>query len=138
MKFCKKGNHLQPKEAFGRNSTSKDGLFRYCRECSNALSRTRSHTRRQSSADRYRLYKQNAKVRGCEFTLSYEHFVDLVSQPCTYCDGFSPGKLYVGIDRLVNNDGYTLGNSLPCCWTCNRMKRDMTVGEFLDQVRRVV
>lgn len=138
VKYCKHCDKQHDVSAFGKNKASKDGLFRYCRTCSSAKSRNRSHLRRQTMADRYRLYQQNAKVRGCGFSLSLDHFIDLTSQTCTYCDQFTSGKSHVGIDRLVNNEGYTIANSVPCCWTCNRMKRDMDVGEFLDQLRRIV
>lgn len=39
-----------------------------------------------------------------------------------------------GIDRKDNKKGYTKQNTLPCCWTCNRMKRDWKAEDFLDRV----
>jgi hypothetical protein len=42
-----------------------------------------------------------------------------------------------GIDRLVNDGGYSAENSVPCCWTCNRMKSDMSAADFLRLCRAI-
>lgn len=44
---------------------------------------------------------------------------------------------YNGIDRVDNNKGYTITNSVPCCKDCNFAKRDMTHDEFIAWVTRV-
>lgn len=67
-------------------------------------------------------------------------------KPCTYC-GASASKavktkyevfLANGIDRVDNSIGYLEGNVVSCCKTCNYMKRDLSVVEFLEHVRNVV
>lgn len=42
---------------------------------------------------------------------------------------------YNGIDRVNNNEGYTLLNSLSCCIICNRAKNSLSYGEFIEWVK---
>jgi len=88
-------------------------------------------------------YKQSAKVRKYVFEITKEEFRKLTKSDCHYC-GCEPyierisqtareGYLYNGIDRKDNKEGYTLKNSLPCCATCNFLKRDLTYDEFINQ-----
>jgi hypothetical protein len=73
------------------------------------------------------------------------------SRPCFYCGipksnelkGRKRGRStratvlrYTGIDQVVPGDGYTLGNVLPCCRTCNRAKSDLSLKLFLSWLRR--
>jgi hypothetical protein len=91
----------------------------------------------QASKGRYRTYKKSAKRRELIFTLTLEQFTDITNNTCTYCDQFSKGKEFTGIDRLVNTEGYNLANCIPCCDVCNFMKSDMTVSEFLGHIHAV-
>jgi hypothetical protein len=81
------------------------------------------------------------------FELTFEQFLELTAQPCTYC-GRPPetsawnGKMngafvYNGLDRVDNDLGYTLDNVVACCGRCNLMKRDLSAGDFIDQCRRI-
>lgn len=45
--------------------------------------------------------------------------------------------IYSGIDRVDNSIGYTEGNVVPCCITCNKAKSKQTSEEFLKWVQRV-
>lgn len=94
----------------------------------------------------YSTYKWHAAKRELEFILSKEEFADLTSRVCFYC-GSEPKQLfgvnlngqytYNGIDRLENNKGYTPENSVPCCGTCNDMKRTRSVEDFIQACKRV-
>ena len=44
---------------------------------------------------------------------------------------------YNGIDRIDNNIGYIMDNSITCCETCNRMKRSHEYDFFLDHVKKI-
>lgn len=94
-------------------------------------------------------YKIGAKKRGLEFNLSDTEFQELTSSVCSYC-GCKPNSkrerkvisidlqewnlyLYNGIDRVDNDKGYTLENSVTCCKTCNFMKRAMDQKEFINK-----
>lgn len=46
-------------------------------------------------------------------------------------------NLYNGIDRKNSSEGYTLGNSLPCCRVCNRAKSDMDYEEFKQWIKDI-
>ena len=105
----------------------------YGKGCSNAL---------------FYRYKDSAKRREIEFNLDYKDFISLTSENCYYC-GLEPNQVYKkknhygeyiynGIDRLDNNQGYTLDNCVPCCGTCNYAKHKMSEDEFYMWIRRVV
>lgn len=98
-------------------------------------------------------YNRNAKKRNIEFSLVKEEFRKLTKLNCYYC-GTKPDKpvkhhtvkrnekyqnyyLHNGIDRLNNDLGYTLENSVTCCKICNVAKSTMSKWEFLDWVRKV-
>lgn len=85
-------------------------------------------------------YKRGAKRRGLEWSLTDEEALILFAGDCYYC-GDSPshnynpinlngGFQYNGIDRLNSDDGYTVSNSVSCCWDCNRIKGRMNMDEF--------
>lgn len=92
-------------------------------------------------------YKAGAKGRGLAFSLSEDQFRNLTKMRCAYC-GTEPDKTYraknavgsytyIGVDRCDNSAGYTVENSVPCCTVCNRSKRDMTISDFAEWVRKV-
>lgn len=89
-------------------------------------------------------YKNRAKKLKIEFTLTSEEFYDICSLDCFYC-GEKPVKrsgyqrknytgIYLanGIDRVDSKEGYTKKNSVPCCTTCNLMKTDKNLEEFIN------
>lgn len=86
-------------------------------------------------------HRFRAANKGLLFTLDFIQFKELVQRDCLYC-GERPrnvyrGKLgfrfyYQGLDRLINAEGYTLENVVPCCSACNAMKSDiLTPSEML-------
>lgn len=88
----------------------------------------------------YRTYKHTAKRRNLSFTLSPEEFREITQKVCFYCSRppqnecksgtSSISYWYSGIDRIDNTAGYSLGNTVPCCYVCNRMKGTMTQKQF--------
>lgn len=77
---------------------------------------------------RYHRYRNSAKKRGHEFTLSFEEFFNLIfaeGVTCYYCSSSEQ----IGIDRDVNSVGYILDNCRSCCWSCNRLKARMIDGK---------
>jgi hypothetical protein len=83
----------------------------------------------------YRKYKRSANRKGLRFDVSVEHFTEVVTQPCHYCGDKS--KVFNGIDRKDNSDGYVFGNCLPCCTLCNFKKGAMRYQDFLEWVEKV-
>jgi hypothetical protein len=112
--------------------------------------------------------KRNAKtkIRNYEFNLTYEEFKNIIIQNCYHCGEFpkkwnpyikvngslkqnrqktiqkdSIDRAWVsvnGVDRLDNNKGYILENSVPCCIPCNEAKMDRTLEEFLNHAKKIV
>lgn len=101
----------------------------------------------QSKKELFRNYKRLAKIRNLSFKLKYKTFLTLTQQNCYYC-GLSPKQImksknnngdyiYNGLDRLNNNQGYTLQNSVPCCKQCNWAKVDLSKEKFLNWINKV-
>jgi hypothetical protein len=82
----------------------------------------------------YRIYRGNALKKKNEFVLSLEDFTAVVLQPCRYC---GEDTKRIGIDRIDNTLGYTKENSAPCCKTCNYMKKNHTVEDFLTHITKI-
>ena len=94
-------------------------------------------------------YKNRARKKNINFTLTRNEFETLTSSNCYYC-GIEPKQIYKpvkfcnpgnyiynGIDRLDNNLGYTLDNCVPCCGICNFAKKTTSENEFLCWIKRV-
>lgn len=93
--------------------------------------------------------KSKQKIWG----LSLEEFSRLIRLNCSYCNAppnednmWSRNKrrtvpdedyAFNGIDRIDSSRGYVIFNCVSCCTTCNRMKSDMWVGEFLAHVSKI-
>ena len=91
-------------------------------------------------------YKRNAKDRGLEFYLSDLEFDDLIFSRCFYCDSEPTNKsraesgkfvMYNGIDRLDSNLSYITDNCVPCCKTCNMMKKRMSLCDFVTKCKKI-
>lgn len=96
----------------------------------------------------YGMYRRAAEARSLAFRISFEEFEFLIGRNCHYC-GISPrldngcsaqSKIAVpmnGIDRLDSKLGYFEMNCVPCCFTCNSAKNDMSVADFEGWIIRV-
>ncbi len=82
---------------------------------------------------KYGRYKFGAKRRGFEFSLTVEQFSLIISQNCSYCGS----KESIGIDRVDNNVGYSIENSVPCCTMCNMMKKNLPVEIFIEHCNKI-
>lgn len=87
----------------------------------------------QSDKGRWSKYTRRAKRDNLPWSLSREQFSVLVNEPCEYCGTPGPG----GIDRVNNDNGYILENTVPCCFKCNWMKRHLSYGEFLAHIFKI-
>ena len=100
-------------------------------------------------------YKNNAKRRNLNFTLTNEQCKAIFEEACYYCgsmpekaafsspenmtkEGMEHSKfIYNGIDRLNSDAGYSLENSVSCCSFCNWMKREYEVDIFINKVKKI-
>lgn len=96
-----------------------------------------------------RTYKRNAERRNLEWNLSEQEVFDISQRPCSYC-GNPPDHIikastykvigdfiYSGLDRVDNTKGYIAGNVVPCCQSCNWMKKDFTFREFRNHINKI-
>ncbi len=99
-------------------------------------------------------YKGNARRNGHgrkehSFKLTEEQFKKLTKKDCYYCRT-SPSQIYKGnkgrnngyyiyngIDRIDNNLGYTIENTVTCCIKCNKAKSNMTLQDFRNWVKKI-
>lgn len=109
-------------------------------------------------------YKINAKNNKIPYDLSKDQFMCLISQNCHYCnDKPKPKNRFYfdngdrnkispdtteewakeqwinvnGIDRIDSNKGYSIDNCVTACWTCNEMKNNSRIDDFLLQVNKI-
>lgn len=95
-------------------------------------------------------YKRGAKTRNLSFELSDNDFRKITSQKCFYC-GVVPAQsvaqvhsgrlngdyIHNGVDRIDNMDGYTTGNCVPCCKSCNYFKGTLSMEGFIKNIERI-
>jgi hypothetical protein len=95
-------------------------------------------------------YINSSTQRALEFTLTKDEFKTITSSNCFYC-GSEPKAVkkggrfrkwngeyyYNGIDRVDNMLGYTVANSVPCCFACNQAKHVSMQPVFFDWIKRV-
>ncbi len=102
----------------------------------------------------FRQYKKSALEREIPFHLTITEFNQLIDKNCHYCSAGPSLKafgevrmaahnvngnfIYTGIDRKDSNQGYHNENCLTCCKTCNFAKNDMSYGEFIAYLDRLV
>lgn len=90
-------------------------------------------------------YRREAQKRGIAWELSDPQAKALLCQPCHYC-GIAPSLAVKvdgqiahhvgGIDRVDSAGPYSVANTVPCCWDCNRAKGVLSEGEFYAWVSR--
>lgn len=81
----------------------------------------------------YGNYRYRARKRyGVPFELPYGAFKVEIAWNCVYC-GIEPAN---GLDQVYASKGYVPGNTVACCWKCNRAKSVMTQAEFIDWIKR--
>lgn len=94
---------------------------------------------------RYANYKLKARNRNLSWELDEFQFIHLTQELCYYC-GSPPSNLernhngifiYNGLDRIDNQKGYTLNNTVPCCSYCNLMKREMSIEEWINHMKKI-
>ena len=94
----------------------------------------------------------NRTNRGLRISVSIDaqQYYEIAKNNCHYCNAepveYSPYKekeserdvIYVnGVDRMDNTKGYEIGNCVPCCYSCNSMKMDMTVNDFKNKINKL-
>lgn len=121
----------KPETDFYEDKIRPRGRVARCKPCY----RSRQKQIRVTSPNRrYHEARTNALRRGYKWLLTFQHYVLLFwNATCFYCGEDSKG----GIDRMMNEPYYSLGNALACCGRCNSMKSEMTHRQFLDKCSKI-
>lgn len=82
-------------------------------------------------------YKRRAEKKGLIFDLTEIEFYLLRSMDCYICGKKTQGYHTNGIDKFINELGYTIYNSKPCCATCNYLKREYQPFTFFQKIYRI-
>lgn len=86
-----------------------------------------------------------AKKRKYNFELTFDQVKKLCTKPCFYCGRENVNRRtskwseirFNGIDRIDNDLGYTLENSVTACGPCNKLKSDMSQEEFINLIKLI-
>ena len=85
----------------------------------------------------YLEYKTRAEKIGKDFEISENEFYKLIKKSCYICGKKTDDKHTNGIDRINNDEGYTINNIQSCCGECNYMKNKFIFSDFLDKIRQI-
>ncbi len=85
-----------------------------------------SDNKRKSRFDKAKLrsYNQNRP-----FTLTQDEWDMLTLGECAYCRRRRPENKWNGVDRVIPTKGYTLENTVTCCYDCNIDKWFISIEE---------
>jgi len=130
IKTCSSCNIEKLLKFFIKESRSKDGISNICKDCSNKKNKLYKNTKK----GRLATYKIGAKKRNIEWSLSDKEFYKYWQSNCTYCDD----KIKtIGLDRIDSTIGYQLDNIVPCCFTCNSMKKTASLNDFKKHIEKI-
>ena len=97
------------------------------------------------------------KKRYSDGTITFEQFLELSQKNCYYCN-VEPNNIqnsaledkksskyakengnfkYNGLDRIDNNKGHDYDNCVSCCKHCNYSKRDRSLDDFKEWVKKI-
>lgn len=106
-------------------------LHSYCKRCSKE---NNNIFYQKTQKGRFGRYKKSAIERNINFNITFEEFIEFWNKPCLFCG--SPIET-IGLDRINNELGYTYGNLVPCCTTCNKTKNDLSFEKWLEYIEQV-
>jgi hypothetical protein len=101
----------------------------------------------------FRNYKNTAKRKELEFSLSVDEFKKIIFDKCIYCGSPPQQSKFSGeskknkkdmflsynrIDRINNNIGYIKENCKSCCHMCNAAKSDHSLEEFKKWIKNLI
>lgn len=79
---------------------------------------------------RFSQLKSRARQGEIAVLLTFDEYCSVAKDPCYYCGAVLIGKTGSGLDRKDSSGDYEMGNILPCCYSCNRLKgAELTVEE---------
>lgn len=100
-----------------------------CAECQRVARRAQYDQQGSSLKELFSNARAGAARRGHRWELTFEQWLDIVTQPCVYGGGQPDLDIRIGVDRRDSSLGYTVENSQPCCARHNLMKNDFFTHE---------
>ena len=83
----------------------------------------------------FKAYKSRAIKKQVEFELTLEYFKQIIQDDdCYICNKSNSSSHRNGIDRFVNDIGYTIENCRVCCFNCNLMKKNYSFDEIIQKL----
>jgi len=90
---------------------------------------------RDTPKAKWKAYMKDAEKRGLVFDFTFDEFVARFWQKtCCYC---GDTLATTGVDRLNYRQGYTIPNTVPCCYVCNILKGKLSQGAFIRKCRQI-
>jgi hypothetical protein len=114
------------------------GDYKTCNTCRESAKTRKRDDENSNRKFNYKTLYNSYKSNDPEFNLTLDEFVDMATSKCTYCGHRDLSKGYNGVDRVDSSMAHIQGNCVACCWTCNRMKSDMDVHEWIRHMARIV
>ena len=132
-KVCSTCGENKQLSEFFKDRTTKDGHGHSCKKCSVEGNKEYLKAYAQRPKGRYITYRSNAVQTGRCMELTFEQFAKIIEMECFYCGETKSN----GVDRVENDEGYTLKNSVACCRTCNWFKNKMGVYAFINHANKI-
>lgn len=82
--------------------------------------------------------KRRAGIRKLSFDINIEQFKSIISQPCYWCGDPDSNAKRIGLDRINNDIGYSIGNVVPSCGPCNSIRSDKITFEEMPIVMQAL
>jgi len=142
MKTCRACKKEKPLTEFYKNSKTSDTYRLDCKECMHVrhLRWMKNPTKEMAIKYRWSSLRRGAKKRSVDFGLDFDFCAHLLTEQCYYCGGMDVwrGQKINSLDRVDSSDGYLPENVVPCCFTCNRAKNNMSLTEFEAWIDRLL
>ncbi len=146
-KKCTKCGETKPISHFPVNNSRKDHKGTRCIDCQRKITRfyhlkyrsidpkAWDARKRNYPKNKYTVYERNAKLKRVFFDLTFDEFMTFWQKPCYYCGAKIES---IGLDRMDNDLGYTTDNIVPCCTTCNYLKKNLFDSDgFIDHCSKI-
>jgi len=85
----------------------------------------------------YTTYQTRAIRKQLDFLITKPEFDMLIHNDCYICGKKTIDGHVNGVDRIENNEGYTLNNVNSCCGECNYMKKSYDLEKFMDKLYKI-
>ena len=105
------------KKPDGRSQEAKQKRLR-----TREIQRASYQRHKTSPKNRFKAGRSRAKKRNVLWTLTFEEYAKLITQPCVYGGGPAEPHTGSGLDQRIPSAGYTSENAVPCCIRHNTIK----------------